>query len=153
MRSTAHTDERIVVTKPNHIGLTVTDLDASTAFYRDVVGMELERRYPIAEDAWFKTLTENPDAVVEAVMLRLGAIRLQLVQYHRGGSPGGTGHAALGGLHLCFEVDDVDATFTALSSDGRYHVGPVVRREPYGGRSFYVHDPDGVPVELEQRDA
>jgi catechol 2,3-dioxygenase-like lactoylglutathione lyase family enzyme len=141
------------VTKPNHIGLTVTDLDASTAFYRDVVGMELERRYPVTDDEWFKTLTENPAAVVEAVMLYLGSIRLQLVRYHAGGAPGGTGHAAVGGLHMCFEVDDVDAVHASIAADGRYHVGPIVRREPYGGRSFYVHDPDGVPVELEQRDA
>jgi catechol 2,3-dioxygenase-like lactoylglutathione lyase family enzyme len=141
------------MTKPNHIGLTVTDLDASTAFYCEVAGMTVERRYPVAEDAWFKTLTENPDAVVEAVMLRLDTLRLQLVRYHRGGAPGGTGHAAVGGLHLCFEVDDVDAVHAVLSADGRYHVGPIVRREPYGGRSFYIDDPDGVPVELEQRDA
>ena len=78
---------------------------------------------------------------------------LQLVRYHQGGAPGGTGHAAVGGLHLCFEVDDVEASYAALSADDRYHIGPIVRREPYGGRSFYVHDPDGVPVELEQRDA
>jgi len=102
------------VAKPNHVGLTVADLDASTAFYGDVVGMELERRYPVADDAWFKALTENPEAVVEAVMLHLGTLRLQLVRYHRGGAPGGTGHAALGGLHLCFEVDDVDAVHAAL---------------------------------------
>lgn len=141
------------MTKPNHIGLTVTDLDESIAFYRDVVGMELERRYPIAGDEWFRTLTENDDAIVEAVMLRLGSLRLQLVRYHTGGEPGGTGHAALGGLHLCFEVDDVDIAHANLRASGRYHIGPIVRREPYGGRSFYVHDPDGVPVELEQRDA
>ena len=40
------------MTKPNHIGLAVSDLDASTAFYCAVVGMELERRYPIADDEW-----------------------------------------------------------------------------------------------------
>jgi catechol 2,3-dioxygenase-like lactoylglutathione lyase family enzyme len=139
--------------KPNHIGLTVTDLDESMAFYRDVAGMELERRYPVASDEWFKTLTENPDAVVEAVMLRRGLLRLQLVRYHAGGETGSTGHAARGGLHLCFEVADVDDAHRQLSAEGRYHVGPIVRREPYGGRSFYVLDPDGVPVELEQRDA
>lgn len=138
---------------PNHIGLTVTDLDASLAFYCDVVGMQLERRYPVAADAWFRDLTENPEAVVEAVMVRLGSLRLQLVQYHGGGGPGATGHHVVGGLHLCVEVDDVDATYERVRADGRLHVGPVVRREPYGGRSFYVHDPDGVPVELEQRDA
>jgi len=135
----------------NHVGLTVTDLDASITFYCDVVGMEVVRRYPRADDAWFKTLTENSDAVVEAVMLRLGVFRLQLTRYHDGGSSGATGHAAEGGLHLCVDVDDVDAVHAALSTAGRYHAGPVVHHEPYGSRSFYVYDPDGVPVEFVAR--
>jgi glyoxylase I family protein len=140
----------IIVGMPaiNHAGLTVTDLDASTAFYCDVVGMNLVRRYPRADDAWFRTLTENDQAVVEAVLLSLGPFRLQLVQYHDGGSRGTTGHAVIGGLHLCVDIDDVDIAHAELTAAGRHHVGPIVRREPYGGRSFYVHDPDGVPVEL-----
>jgi catechol 2,3-dioxygenase-like lactoylglutathione lyase family enzyme len=136
----------------NHIGLTVSDLDASVAFYCDIAGMEVVKRYPRTGDDWFRTLTENAEAVVEAAMLELGTFRLQLVQYHEGGSPGGTGHAALGGMHICIEIDDVDAMHAALSMAGRYRVGPIVGRGPYGGRSFYVHDPDGVPVELERRD-
>jgi catechol 2,3-dioxygenase-like lactoylglutathione lyase family enzyme len=136
----------------NHIGLTVADLEASTAFYREVVGMEIVRQYPVAGDDWFRTLTENDDAVVEAVMLRLDAFQLQLVQYHAGGDTGATGHQVEGGLHLCIDVDDVDAVRTSIEATGRYHVGPTVRREPYGGRSFYVHDPDGVPVEFQQQD-
>lgn len=137
---------------PNHIGLTVRDLAASIAFYCDEVGMDIERRYAPTEDEWFRELTENPEARVEAVMLRLGSLRLQLVQYHRGGAEGATDHHVTGGLHLCFDVPDLDARHAALRVQGRYHVGPIVRRSPYGGRSFYVHDPDGVPVEFEQRD-
>jgi catechol 2,3-dioxygenase-like lactoylglutathione lyase family enzyme len=136
----------------NHVGLTVADLEASTTFYRDVVGMELVRQYPVAGDDWFRTLTENEDAVVQAVMLRLGSFQLQLVQYHAGGGSGATGHHVEGGLHLCVDVDDVDAVRASIEATGRCHVGPTVRRDPYGGRSFYVHDPDGVPVEFQQQD-
>jgi catechol 2,3-dioxygenase-like lactoylglutathione lyase family enzyme len=132
----------------NHVGLTVTDLDASIVFYRDIAGMELVRRYPVADDEWFQTLTENADAVVEAVMMQLGEFRIQLVRYHKGGGPGAHGHAVEGGMHLCIDVDDVDATLARITALGQYHVGPMVERHPYGGRSFYVHDPDGVPVEF-----
>jgi catechol 2,3-dioxygenase-like lactoylglutathione lyase family enzyme len=136
----------------NHIGLTVRDLDASTGFYRDVVGMEVVKRYPVAGDAWFRTLTENDAAVVEAVLLQRGPLRLQLVRYHEGGAPGSTGHHAIGGLHLCFDVADAGREHARVTALGRHHVGPLVSmREPYGGRSFYVHDPDGIPVELVQR--
>src|SRR5262249_4135362 len=141
------------VTMVNHIGLTVSDLDVSTAFYRAVVGMEVVKQYPVAGDDWFRILTENDGAVVQAAMLRLGTLQLQLVQYHAGGGAGGTGHEVLGGLHLCIAVDDVDAARASIEATGRYHVGPTVRRVPYGGRSFYVHDPDGVPVEFQQQDA
>src|SRR3954451_7909789 len=139
------------MTRVNHVGLTVTDLDASVTFYRDIVGMEVVRRYPVAKDEWFQSLTENPDAVVEAVMMQLDSFRIQLVRYHGGGGPGATGHAVEGGLHLCIDVDDVDATLARISGLGQYHVGPLVERPPYGGRSFYVHDPDGVPVEFVSR--
>ena len=136
----------------NHVGLTVTDLDQSIAFYEEVAGMTLVRRYPRAADDWFRELTENPEAEVEAAMLGLGDVRLQLVQYHDGGAPGACGHAALGGMHICIDVPDVEGAHAALSAAGRHHVGPLVARSPYGGLSFYVHDPDGIPVELVGRD-
>lgn len=140
------------MTVTNHIGLTVSDLERSIGFYREIVGMEVVKRYPRAGDDWFRRLTENADATVEAAMLALGSFRLQLVQYHDGGAPGATGHAALGGVHLCFDVDDAEREHSRITALNRHHVGPLVgMREPYGGRSFYVHDPDGVPVELVQR--
>ncbi len=75
---------------------------------------------------------------------------LQLVQYLAGGAAAApTGHAAAGNVHLCVEVDDVDARWAALS-DGRYRVTPIVGIMGTANRSCYVEDPDGVPVELLQ---
>ena len=59
-------------------------------------------------------------------------------------------HAAPGTPHLCIGVDDVDARYERLAAAG-YRVSPVVEPEGYGFRSFYVKDPDGMPVELLQR--
>lgn len=43
----------------NHAGVTVTDLEASRAFYVDVVGMELVLPGFQTGGEWFDTLTEN----------------------------------------------------------------------------------------------
>jgi catechol 2,3-dioxygenase-like lactoylglutathione lyase family enzyme len=132
----------------NHVGLTVSDLDASVEFYRDVVGFELfSRRHMSGE--WFDTLTHNHGAQIEVAMLRLGAFVLQLVQYHAaGGEPLALAHHNVGNPHLCINVEDVDARRAAIVATGRYAPTPIVDILGLGIRSFYIADPDGVPVEL-----
>lgn len=134
----------------NHVGITVTDLDASLAFYRDVVGFEMTLRTR-ATGEWFDTLTRNDSADIEIVMLQLDDFTLQLVQYHAsGGATLPLAHHNVGNPHLCIEVDDVDARHEKISASGMHDPTPLVDIMGTGIRSFYVHDPDGVPVELLQ---
>jgi catechol 2,3-dioxygenase-like lactoylglutathione lyase family enzyme len=56
----------------NHVGLTVTDLDASVAFYVDAVGMEVVLPGFRTGGQWFDDLTENSGAVIEAALLSAG---------------------------------------------------------------------------------
>jgi catechol 2,3-dioxygenase-like lactoylglutathione lyase family enzyme len=139
-----------VVPRLNHIGLTVADLDASLAFYCDVVGFELGLRTRAA-GAWFDTLTRNEGADIEIAMLTLGDFTLQLVQYHAaGGATLPLAHHNIGNPHLCIEVDDVDRRHRTVTASGAHDPTPIVDIMNTGIRSFYVHDPDGVPVELLQ---
>src|SRR5262249_23465904 len=117
----------------NHLGLTVADLDASVAFYGDVVGMELAaRREPKVMGDW----------VVASAHLRMVDFTLQLLQYHEAGAKSAAlSHAAPGSPHLCIGVDDVDDRYARLSAAG-CHVSPMVEPEGYGFRGFYVKDPD-----------
>ena len=132
----------------NHVGLTVGDLDASVAFYAGVVGMELLTRTRSGGD-WFDTLTDNRGAVIDVVMLRSPEMVLQLVQYGRGGNDEArTGHNRVGNVHLCINVDDVESKHRALTA--RYPTTPIVDLPVPGMRSFYVRDPDGIPVEFLQ---
>lgn len=72
-RSTARLD---------HVGLTVSDLASSTAFYRDVVDMRvITTSRPRRHGRWFEILTERSGGVVQSAFLRLGDFTLQLVQY------------------------------------------------------------------------
>ena len=133
----------------NHVGLTVSDLDASVAFYVGVVGMTLQVRTKSGGD-WFDTLTGNDGAALDVVMLQSPDVVLQLVQYERGGNPDAvTGHNRVGNVHLCINVADVDAMRTSVVAAG-LPATPIVALPAPGMRSFYTADPDGVPVEFLQ---
>jgi len=137
------------MTLVNHVGLTVSDLDASVAFYVDIVGMEVMTR-TTSGGAWFDTLTHNSGAVIGVVMLRAPDVVLQLVEYERGGIPDAvTGHNRVGNVHLCINVDDVTAKRLAVVAAG-LEATPIVALPVPGMRSFYSADPDGVPVEFLQ---
>jgi catechol 2,3-dioxygenase-like lactoylglutathione lyase family enzyme len=134
----------------NHVGLTVSDLDRSVAFYCDVVGFTLATRRRI-QGEWFDTLTHNEGADIDVAMLALGDVTLQLVQYVAAGGPTlALAHHKVGSPHLCITVDEVDARHAAVTASGRHHPTPFVDIMGTGFRSFYVADPDGVPVELLQ---
>jgi catechol 2,3-dioxygenase-like lactoylglutathione lyase family enzyme len=138
----------------NHVGLTVTDLDRSVAFYRDVVGLEVLVHHFRTGGEWFDTLTDNRDAVVNGAMLGDGDFCLQLLEYEQGGTgPPVTGHNRIGNLHLSVNVADVVAKREEIVATSGYDPTPIVELPVAGGRSFYVHDPDGVPVEFMQLDA
>ncbi|HYH48085.1 MAG TPA: VOC family protein [Acidimicrobiia bacterium] len=133
----------------NHVGLTVSDLDASLAFYRDVVGFAVKAERRIVEGDWFDALTGGEGATIEFVLVGDDRFTLQLVRYlNGGGAAAPTGHVGAGNVHLCVEVDDVDARWSQLNAEGRYRLSPVVNIMGTANRSFYVSDPDGVPVEL-----
>jgi len=84
-------------------------------------------------------------------MLRLAEFSLQLVQYHAaGGETLPLAHHNVGNPHLCIDVDDVDARHERISTSAACDPTPIVDIMGTGIRSFYVHDPDGVPVELLQ---
>jgi catechol 2,3-dioxygenase-like lactoylglutathione lyase family enzyme len=133
-----------------HVGFTVSDLDASIAFYRDIVGMRVAARLETG-GPWFDELTRNHDAAIGVAMLELGEMTLQLVAYRRaGGEPAQVAHHRPGSPHLSIEVDDVDARYAAITATGRHHPTAIVDILGAGIRSFYVKDPDGIPVEFLQ---
>lgn len=135
----------------NHMGLTVADIDRSIEFYRDVVGMQLYSRLQM-QGEWFDTLTHNSGAEIDVAMLRLDSFTLQLVQYlAAAGATLPLGHNNAGNPHLCINVDDVEAKHREAIGRGGLDPTPIVEIAASGSRSFYVRDPDGLPVEFLQR--
>jgi catechol 2,3-dioxygenase-like lactoylglutathione lyase family enzyme len=140
----------------NHTSFTVSSLDRSIAFYQDVLGLELvttiERRAP-----WIAVMTG-----LDGARLRIAALRspgtehvVELVEYEQ---PRGEQLTlptnAVGCAHLGFVVDDIDAEYRRLRDAGVEFVSPPVRvTEPpsVGTRAAYFRDPDGIPLELQER--
>jgi len=135
----------------NHMGLCVSDLAASLAFYRDVAGFTVQSGPYHIVGEWFDTLTWNEGADIEVAMLELDGFTIQLVQYHAAGDdPAPTGHNHVGNPHLCINVVDVETKHAAVVATGEHRPTVIVDLANTGYRSFYVDDPDGTPIEFIQ---
>jgi lactoylglutathione lyase len=120
----------------DHIGyviLFVADLERSTAFYRDVIGVPFKLR----GDGYVEFVTDGT---------RFGLYdrnRLEELTGHGPDSPGNPGG------EVVFLVGDVDAEARRLEAAGVAILkGPVDRA--WGHRTLHLEDPDGFVVELAQ---
>ena len=137
----------------DHVGITVADLDAATAFFI-ALGFEIEGRSPM-EGEFVDTVIGIPGSRSEIVMLRPpdGGTGLELSSFtrpdHEPGSPNAMSNE-LGLRNVMFEVDDLDGVLEQLAADGYGLVGGVGQLEDIW-RMAYVRGPDGIIVALAQR--
>ena len=121
---------------PGHIGLSVTDLDRSLAFYREVLDLEL--------------IQESADAGRRFAFLGAGG-RLFLTLWQQSSAAFESRPAGL--HHLAFQVptlEAVQATEAKLRARGitpRYD-GVVPHREGGESAALFFSDPDGIRLEI-----
>lgn len=141
-----------------HFSFTISDIERSIAWYRDVLGLELVHRQR-GDNAYTRTLVGMPDAVIEAAQFRVPGVQprlsthmLELVAYES--PPGERPSLAtndVGVAHLAFIVADVRAEHARLSAQGVvFRNAPVEITEGAnaGGAACYFQDPDGITLEL-----
>jgi catechol 2,3-dioxygenase-like lactoylglutathione lyase family enzyme len=142
-----------------HTGLTVSDLDRSIAFYRDLLGLELIDQWDSSRP-YLRTVVGYPDAELRIALLRLpgpaGAAghHIELLEYRRPrGTRGDPNTYHPGNGHVAFMVDDLDTIYTALKDRGvRFKSAPVdiTHGRNAGGRAVYFFDPDDITLEMIQ---
>jgi catechol 2,3-dioxygenase-like lactoylglutathione lyase family enzyme len=145
--------EQTHVRRFDHVGITVADLDAVTAFFVGL-GLEVEGRM-FVEGEFLDTVIGIPGSRTEIVMLRPpdGGTRLELSSFtrpdHRPGSPAAPANE-LGLRNVCFEVHDLQAAVDRAAADGYRLVGGIGEYEG-SWRMAYVRGPEGIIVSLAER--
>jgi lactoylglutathione lyase len=123
-----------------HTMVRVTDIEASLAFYRDALGLELLSR------------RDNEAGRFTLVFLAApGDATAQVELTYNWPKPDGSAEAYAGGRnfgHLAYAVDDIYATCARLQQHG-----VLINRPPRDGRMAFVRSPDHISIELLQAGA
>jgi glyoxylase I family protein len=134
----------IAVQNFSHICVGVSDIEASRAFYSAVLGMDVVFDVEL-EGAGLNSVTGGAAQHGRMVGGLVGDVMVEWLSL--GVVPAAPSGPHLGYTNMSFRVDDLDAAFDNLR---RHH--PDVRAEPpvdIGGvRMFFIHDPDGTPIEI-----
>ena len=139
----------------NHTGFVVSDMERSLVFYRDQLGLAIERDQ-ILEGEFISELVGYPDAKLHIIYLGLGDSKhsVELIEYL---NPPGSAvplpdRKNIGATHLGIIVDNLDEFYKELSTKGVRFVSPPVTRlnavYPMAQKGCYMQDPDGNWLEL-----
>lgn len=134
-----------------HTGITVSDLERSIGFYRDLLGCEVSA--PVrAEGPFFEAVTGVPGCRVDVVFARCPGHVIEILCYR---SP--PAHVSTlrpcdpGFMHVCIKVGDLQKVVDLVRGAGYEAVGAIQKAAggPIDGLEVvYVRDPDNVVLEL-----
>lgn len=135
----------------SHLGICVSDLDASLRFWCDGLGFRAAERFELGDDTLVgldRALEVTSPVRVVSQFVRSDALAIELLAYAEPdvtGAPSAS-RGRLGMTHLAFTVDDVVAAAAHLAAHG----GTVLEhtRAELGVELLFVADPDGNRVEL-----
>jgi catechol 2,3-dioxygenase-like lactoylglutathione lyase family enzyme len=132
----------------HHFGMTVSDLDASVAFYTKHFDLARVDGNDITGDVISRSVG-LPDVDMTTCLLAGANTIFELIGYR---SPSGVErpprNCDVGACHPCFAVDDIDAIHDALVADG---VTVSIPPQDFGATKFFFFlDPDGISVEVIQ---
>jgi catechol 2,3-dioxygenase-like lactoylglutathione lyase family enzyme len=137
----------------DHTGITVSNVEWSLAFWRDVLGFDVShtahQKGELAQE-----ITGVEGAEIKLVVLKSpGGHKLELLEYL---APADRKRANLrpcdvGSLHVALLVNDLDLVLERIAASGWKAAGKpqTLTRGPNAGkRVVYVRDPDGTTIEF-----
>lgn len=139
----------------DHTGLTVSNLERSLAFWRDVLGFELSHRaHQTGELA--SEITGVAGAEISIAVLKAPGHKIELLEYLA--PPDRKQHDNLrpcdvGSVHVALTVDNLDVVLSTIAASGWTTAGKpqTLKTGPNAGkRVVYVRDPDGTTIEFMQ---
>lgn len=139
----------------HHTCITVSNLERSISFYRDLLGLELvmTEESERSQDDRSKALGVAK-ATVKLAILRAGDAQVELIEYVTAkGRDYDRQNNDVGTMHIAFQVEDIDAVYRKLLDAGVRFTAPpaTIPAGPMAGwRWTYFFDPDGVSLEIIQ---
>src|SRR5436190_1961649 len=137
----------------DHTGITVSNLERSLAFWRDVLGFEVShtahQKGELAQE-----ITGVEGAEIKLVVLKApGGHKIELLEYL---APPDRKRADIrpcdvGSVHVALLVEDLDAVLERIAASDWKAAGKPQRLQSgpnAGKRVVYVRDPDGTTIEL-----
>ena len=138
-----------MIQKMHHTGFVVSDLDRAVEFYESAIGLEVKARFERRGGPIEKVVGYN-DAYLQIAIMGIGGEHvLELIKYVSP-TPGDrptSERSVIGGSHLAFTVDDIQAAYKNLSAAGANMLNAPVSVAP-GKTVCYLQDLDGNWLEL-----
>jgi len=136
----------------DHTGITVSNLERSLAFWRDVLGFELSHR-PHQTGELAREITGVAGAEISIAVLKGYGHKIELLEYL---APPDRKRVDLrpcdvGSVHVAFTVDNLDAIMNTIAASGWKAAGKpqtITVGPNTGKRVVYVRDPDGTTIEF-----
>jgi len=141
--------------RANHVGITVSNLEKSIAFYEALTGVKIANKDEIGGPRMAKTQGLD-DTLIKYANLHLDNLNMDILEYVLP-TPEKASYQnnQISAMHLCFEVDDMDAAMERLKEIGIEPEGaPIVFQEEdglkagFGTAVAYFRDPDGTNLEI-----
>ncbi|HKP03442.1 MAG TPA: VOC family protein [Chthoniobacterales bacterium] len=139
----------------DHTGITVSDIERSLAFWRDVLGFELSHRaHQKGELA--EQITGVAGAEIVIAVLKAPGHKIELLEYRAPIDRKKQNHLRpcdLGHVHIALTVENLEEILERMADSGWKAAGKpqTLTVGPNAGkRVIYVRDPDGTTIELMQ---
>jgi catechol 2,3-dioxygenase-like lactoylglutathione lyase family enzyme len=142
----------------DHTGITVSNLERSLAFWRDVLGFEFSHSAHQTGERPEQITGVKGAELKLAVLKTPGGHKIELLEYFAPSDrrrvnlrPCDVGH-----VHVALTVDDLDAVLKKIAESGGKAAGEPQTLEQgpnTGKRVVYVRDPDGTTIEFMQMPA
>ena len=141
-----------MIKRLEHMALSVSNIQESLAFYRDLLGFEFVRQLDCAPDSELGVVVGLPGCSAKIAHLMCGETMLELFEYaDPRGMPTASGlrQADHAFVHIGLQSTDVRGDYRDLQSKGVEFISEPVEFRP-GVWIVYFYGPDGEIVELRE---
>jgi catechol 2,3-dioxygenase-like lactoylglutathione lyase family enzyme len=149
------TSKQFRIIAADHTGITVTNLERSLVFWRDILGFELSHQAHQSGELAAEITGVAGAEILIAVLKTPTGHKIELLEYL---APGDRRHGAprpcdVGSVHVALTVDDLDGVLSTIAPFGWKVAGEpqTLTSGPNAGkRVVYVRDADGTTIEFMQ---